>query len=155
MKKLLLTALILSGLAFGVKAQSGVVFSLETISGLTYEYSMDETAKIYFSDTELLFKNEDVSINLPLSEISKAYFTTYEEVGETGNQQLSIYPNPVKDVMKINNLGDNQLVTIYSLKGQTVMQFTASGEASVNVSDLHAGIYIISAGNSVSKFIKM
>ena len=155
MKKLLITALILIGLASSAIAQDEMIFNIMKTDGSTTSILMNKDARIYYSDTQLLFfdGNETVSVNL--SEIRKAYFTAPQDVDEIENQQFSIYPNPVKDVLRINNISDNQEVRIYSINGAIIKKSVVSGNAEINISDLNAGIYIIGVGNDFSKFIKM
>ena len=155
MKKLLITALILIGLASSAIAQDEMIFNIMKTDGSTTSILMNKDARIYYSDTQLLFfdGNETVSVNL--SEIRKAYFTAPQDVNEIENQQFSIYPNPAKDVLRINNISDNQEVRIYSINGAIIKKSVVSENAEINISDLNAGIYIIGVGNEFSKFIKM
>lgn len=71
---------------------------------------------------------------------------------------LSIYPNPVVDVISWNNLPiASYKASIYSVQGKLVQQETISAN-SLNVAALPSGLYFIelSDGNNVSrsKFIK-
>ena len=155
MKKLLITALMFLGFLSSTFAQDEVTFTILKTNGSTTSFTMNRDARIYYSDTQLMFfdGNETVSINY--SDIRKAYFSTSQDVNEVDNRQLSIYPNPAKNIVKITNISDNQEVIIYSISGEAIKKTTASGEAEINISDLNAGIYIIGAGNMFTKFIKM
>ena len=76
-----------------------------------------------------------------------------EDVTTESNTAMSIYPNPVSDVMSIS-LNKDEDVVVYNLMGQSVASF--QGHAGVNtfeVSNLNDGIYFISAGNDTQKFI--
>ena len=123
--------------------------------GTTADYLMNSNAKIYYSDTQLFIDNNGVTESYNLSELRKAYFTVVDNIEETDNQQLAIYPNPVNDIVKISNISDNQLVTIYSVDGKIIKKISISDEAEINVSELQPGLYIIGVGNEFSKFIKM
>ena len=123
--------------------------------GTTADYVMNSNAKIYYSDTQLFIDNNGVTESYNLSELRKAYFTVVDNIEETDNQQLAIYPNPVNDIVKISNISDNQLVTIYSVDGKIIKKISISDEAEINVSELQPGLYIIGVGNEFSKFIKM
>ena len=155
MKKLLITALMFLGFLSSTFAQDEVTFTILKTNGSTTSFTMNRDARIYYSDTQLMFfdGNETVSINF--SDIRKAYFSTSQDVNEVDNRQLSIYPNPAKNIVKITNIADNQEVILYSISGEAIKKTTASGEAEINISDLNAGIYIIGAGNMFTKFIKM
>lgn len=73
------------------------------------------------------------------------------------NLGLSMYPNPVSDVLNIssNNGLAIQNITITDINGRTVKQATTS---QINVSDLASGTYIVKVqadkGTATSKFIK-
>lgn len=66
-----------------------------------------------------------------------------------GIKELSIYPNPVKNVLTIsNNPVDYQ---ISNLLGKQIQ--TGKGTA-LNVADFANGVYLIRVGNQISKFVK-
>ena len=132
-----------------------VEFNIVKTDGTTTSHVMNTNTKIYYSDTQLFFDDNGTTVSYNLSELRKAYFTTQQSTEEVENQQLAIYPNPAKDVLNIKNLADNQEVTIYSINGAVVMKTIASGNAEINISELRPGMYVVSAGNLVSKFIKM
>ena len=123
--------------------------------GTTASYVMSTDSKIYYSDTQLFIDSNGETASFDLSSLRKAYFSEIQGVNETDNQQFAIYPNPAKDVLRINNISDNQEVTIYSINGAVVKRDIVSEDAAINVSDLRAGLYIIGVGNEFSKFIKL
>jgi Leucine-rich repeat (LRR) protein len=71
---------------------------------------------------------------------------------ETSKNKIYIYPNPVKDILTIEN-GKLKVenAKIYDMNGKLVKTFT---ENSVNVSDLQKGNYILNIDNQSFKFIK-
>ena len=154
MRKLLITALMVLGLASFSFAQD-VTFYIVKTDGTTTSHAMSTNSKIYYSDTQLFFDDNGTTVSYNLSDLRKAYFSAPQSTEEIDNQQLALYPNPAKDVLNIKNLADNQEVTIYSINGAVIMKTIVSGNAEINVSDLHPGMYVVSAGNLVSKFIKM
>ena len=154
MRKLLITALMVLGLASFSFAQD-VTFCIVKTDGTTTNHAMSTNSKIYYSDTQLFFNDNGTTVSYNLSELRKAYFSAPQSTEEIENQQLALYPNPAKDVLNIKNLADNQEVMIYSINGAVIMKTIVSGDAEINVSDLHPGMYVVSTGNLVSKFIKM
>ena len=154
MKRLFLTALLAMAFAGSVFAQS-VTFNIVKTDGTTAQYVMSSDAKIYYSDTQLFLDNNGTTVSYNLSELRKAYFTTFDNTNEIDNQQLAIYPNPAKDVLTIENIADNQEVTIYSINGAVLKRVVVSDDSEINISELRPGMYIVSAGNMFSKFIKM
>ena len=154
MKKLILTALMSIGFLCSVFAQE-VTFTIMKTDGTTADHIMSSDAKIYYSDTQLFIKSNGETISYNLSDLRKAYFSTNDKVEDIENQQLAIYPNPAKDIIRIKDLADNQLVTVYSINGAIVKKVIASGDTEINISELHAGLYIVGVGNAFSKIIKM
>jgi hypothetical protein len=69
------------------------------------------------------------------SEVSESYFT--------------IHPNPVKDVLVISNQVEPYLIFDFTGK-----QLQAGREATVNVSGLEPGVYLIRIGTKIAKFMK-
>jgi hypothetical protein len=74
---------------------------------------------------------------------------------------FSVYPNPVKTTLYIENLDNAERISIYSMTGQRVLvrNELKSATAKINVSNLASGVYTISvedrAGNStIKKIIK-
>ncbi|MBR6438937.1 MAG: T9SS type A sorting domain-containing protein [Bacteroidales bacterium] len=155
MKRFLIIVLLSVGFFCTSFAQNEVIFSIVKTDGSTVNYEMNKDARIYYSDTQLMFYNGSETVSINFSEIRKAFFTAPQDVNEVENQQLSIYPNPAKDVLRINNLSDNQEVSIYSINGAIIKKVVVSGDSEINISDLRSGMYIVSAGNMFSKFIKM
>ena len=154
MRKFLITALMVLGLASYSFAQD-VAFYVVKKDGTTTSHTMNTSSKIYYSDTQLFFDDNGTTVTYNLSDLRKAYFSAPQSTEEIENQHLALYPNPAKDVLNIKNLADNQEVTIYSIDGAVIMKTIVSGNAEINVSDLHPGMYVVSAGNLVTKFIKM
>lgn len=132
-----------------------VTFTIVKTDGTSADHVMSSDSKIYYSDTQIFIKSNGETVSYNLSELRKAYFSVNDDVNEVDNQQFAIYPNPATDVLRINNLSDNQHVTIYSIDGKMVKKFTMSAESEINISDLQPGLYIIGVGNEFSKFIKM
>ena len=105
-------------------------------------YLKDPTT--YSSVKTALVKFKNNSINLSTKESS------------TIQQDLSFYPNPVKDILKFNTEGK---VMIYDMNGKLVLtKDDVDGEKGIDVSELIHGNYIIQVKNTKetynSKFIK-
>lgn len=100
-----------------------------------------------------------VGKNVTLMEKGFTFYLLNEESGvemvETDNGDLSIYPNPVDDVLNINTTGNLTKVSVFSISGALVKQ---AAEARVEVDNLMSGTYIVVAeidGKPVaSTFIK-
>lgn len=85
------------------------------------------------------------------------YFTTGSGINELSNA-ISVCPNPVKDILSIDNAEGAQ-ISICNMKGQEVMHIEkAVVNEKVNVSDLSSGVYFVrvACGNKLNttKFVK-
>lgn len=65
--------------------------------------------------------------------------------------EVKIYPNPVSDRLKIENLDKPTDVRIYNITGQMVYTVSSAiGNVEIDMSDLSAGIYIIKMQNDMN-----
>lgn len=86
--------------------------------------------------------------------IDKLEFDVSNSIEETSLSNINIYPNPVKDVLHLENITPNHQVKIYSIDGKLVYQ--NRGEVQINVSSLAFGAYILHLydANGEVEFIK-
>ena len=74
--------------------------------------------------------------------------------------EFSIYPNPVKDVLNLDNAKSLSNVTLTDLNGRVVksQQYNGDTQTSMNVSELSSGVYLMTIENdgikSTRKIIK-
>ncbi|WP_430813789.1 T9SS type A sorting domain-containing protein [Carboxylicivirga sp. RSCT41] len=108
-----------------------------------------------WSGTRNMFWNESVN----LGTVTLKSTATAIEGAEVQND-ISLYPNPVDDVLNISSGANIESAAIYSISGQLVKTVLLSGTnvASVNVADLHKGVYIIQVnsnnGQHTKRFVK-
>ncbi|MCZ8198245.1 MAG: T9SS type A sorting domain-containing protein [Flavobacterium sp.] len=133
-----------------------------TVVQTTYNYYPDQGIGIQTP----LFRSTTTSINVPLLSINQTV-TQYEVwvgqlLGTTSNDYknfVSLYPNPVQDVLKIRNESDSTInsVSITDNNGRVVLN-TTSFENGIDVSTLQNGIYFVKIttdkGTSNQKMIK-
>ena len=84
------------------------------------------------------------------------YFATFrgDGIDENGAQIISLYPNPAKDVIRIDGLNDNTEVRIYNVLGGLVKVVNVNSEEEISISELPAGMYIVRFGASALQFTK-
>ena len=74
-------------------------------------------------------------------------------------KEVNIYPNPVSDYLKIENLGESTDISIYRTTGQLVLTVSpAMGSTEIDMSNLSAGIYFVkmqNGNNSLTKKIQV
>jgi len=76
-------------------------------------------------------------------------------VGEISQMQISIYPNPAESQLMIVANQPIQQWSISDLSGRTIESSTTQQkQISVDVEGLSSGVYLLKAGNSVTRFVK-
>jgi alpha-tubulin suppressor-like RCC1 family protein len=88
---------------------------------------------------------------------ANAVHTTMVEIGcpttvlsnedfEVANE-MKLYPNPVKDSFKVENIGNVSAMVIYDMKGAVVKTITADFNSAIDVSGFQKGIYLLKVTN--------
>ncbi len=74
-------------------------------------------------------------------------------ITEAKAERLSVYPNPVTDILNISNMESGTSVSIYNTAGSLLKKVVASN-GTINVSELPKGIYFVSVNGATTKIIK-
>ncbi|MDR1161768.1 MAG: T9SS type A sorting domain-containing protein [Tannerellaceae bacterium] len=125
-----------------------------TVYGKTeYEYAGNRLERIKW------YADYRDGLGSALREITVFYYG-----GGTGNEQVtlaevSVYPNPVTDVLTVSGVQPGATLTITSLSGHTVLrQKLADTQATLSVSSLPSGLYFVTVrsgkGTTTFKIIK-
>jgi len=123
-----------------------IAFKIKTLSTLVLGDSLKNIADIYF-DYNFPIRTNEAKTTIALS-VSTADFTT----------DISIYPNPVRDILHISTEETWTKAEIYDISGRILRQLTLDG-TSIDVSILESGTYFIRLknGNKIGrvKFVKI
>jgi len=98
------------------------------------------------------------SLNSSLIESNKPVWGTCPSFGLDDQNELdiSIYPNPVSEILYIQGLSNPTKISVYNMLGMLVLSKTTSSE--INVDNLQSGVYIVKITNEqkemVTRFIK-
>lgn len=86
--------------------------------------------------------------------ITKFQCTT--SVDETTVSEISVYPNPATDFLKIDipNSMNNSNLEIYDATGRLIYQEIITGNHFISTTDFPKGLYVLKIGSEVRKFIK-
>ena len=93
--------------------------------------------------------------NFRLGKVAQPCITSLEDMNEIF---LNIYPNPVTDILTIEALEriNNQTVTVLDILGKTLLsQKLSIGKNNLNMSNFPNGTYILKAGNTTQKVVKI
>lgn len=68
----------------------------------------------------------------------------YTSVEDMEKENISVYPNPVDNLLKIKLVGDKEAnIQLFNLVGQQVYNGKAVNNAEINVSNMKAGVYML------------
>lgn len=68
--------------------------------------------------------------------------------------QVTVYPNPTEDIIRISTVDNTLPMTLYDLQGR-IMQSCSSTPSFLNIKDLPLGMYFLKIGNSTVKIQKI
>ena len=92
-----------------------------------------------------------INANDEWGELSVVDFTTTgstEGIEDVVENKVSVYPNPTSDFVKVLNVNEGSIVTLFDLGGRVMMQTKANGnEVTLNMNNLTAGMYILQVNN--------
>ncbi len=124
----------------------------------TMNFTFDPLVKLISNGNS----NGNQEIFYPVNVASSSMINVLAGVKDISSQQLSIYPNPVKDVLRVNLKNNENIQTwmIIDALGKVCLQgetgVKGSNEQLINTSELAEGVYslkIITAASSYSKQI--
>ena len=117
-----------------------------TVTAVAYEgYEFD-----HWNDNETQ-NPRTVTVN---SNMTLVAFFKATGVGENGEPEVSLYPNPAKESIRLKGIEANSEVLFYNVLGMMVKTVNANAEQEINVSDLAAGVYTVRCGHQVLRFVK-
>ena len=162
---------------FGLGAYNGNITRLKTVlsisltvAGIFNIGTVEQTAYYYYDDSDgnLVFRTSTNVFDIDfLGNIFAETIALYEALDRStlsldNNEvasNLKLYPNPVSSElhMALSNGNNVKSVTVFDLNGRTILQ-TEITNNSLNVSQLHSGLYVIKLeterGFTTKRFIK-
>ncbi len=155
-KRGLLLVTLMLGALLSLAAQTQMIVIMN--NGEELVFNMLEGDRAYFEDNVKLVVEQaaykDIT-KIPLADIRKIVCREVEGTSENTNLGMSIFPNPVHNLLTLHNLQGKQTVCIYALDGRMVKTFEASGDQAVDISDLSRGIYLVTTPTQTLKMIKL
>lgn len=153
----LLIFILLAGL-IGVQAQSLILTTKDGV--ITRQLST--LKRFTFSNNSLLVNYLSGPVETySLDNVSKLTFksvvTGVDNLSLTGARVLKVYPNPVSEVVYIQNAPETDFtVSIYRMNGVLVLTTKlSSGTKSIDVSYLSSGLYLLNVNSRTFKFVKL
>lgn len=153
----LLIFLLFAGL-IGVQAQSLIL----TTKDCVITRQLPTLKRFTFSSNSLLVNYLSGPVETySLDNISKLTFksvvTGVDNLSLTGVGVMKVYPNPVSDVVYIQNAPETDFtVSIFRMNGVLVLTTKlSSGTKSIDVSYLSSGLYLLNVNGRTFKFVKL
>jgi uncharacterized protein (TIGR02145 family) len=90
-------------------------------------------------------RNGSVNINMIVNDVQKSMALNLSTgITDFGMNGIIIYPNPVRDILKVRGLSSETVARIYNLNGNLLhTSMLSNSESEINVSDLAVGLHII------------
>lgn len=142
----------LSAMAFEPKTQL-VVWAKD---GTKVAYALAEKPKVTFSETALVITAKGVEVNYSLENMARF---TYESDENSAIRNIKTDEVSFKldgESLLFLSLGANSKVSIHSLNGTLIFNKTVqmAGEYSFPLSNLNAGVYIVTVNGLTYKIVK-
>lgn len=144
LRKKILSALLMS-VSISASAYSGIEVTLT--DGIGMLITMSERPVITFSGDKLVVKTETGITELDRSKVKTFNYLTSSSVEEINVGDCKV--NNTGDMLLFNNLPAGSEITVHDVSGKLVKSATAEGSYRINISDLSAGVYVVSV-NGVS-----
>ena len=78
----------------------------------------------------------------------------YTSVEDMEKENITVYPNPTNSVLNVKLAGEKEAnIQLFNLVGQQVYNGTAMNTASINVSNMKAGVYMLRVNNHTTKVV--
>jgi len=142
---------------FDCEASSVTVYKKESHN---YFYvTFDDIAQLYFEDGTFYCQDDtdnDCRSIYELTEIVDEWhceeLTSLDVVSE--QDQITVYPNPTRDLIYIEGLIGHYKVGVYDTTGQFKFQTTKYGNSEIDLSSLSSGMYLLHIKNESQNIIE-
>jgi len=131
-----------------IGGHGNVLFKIRTKDYLTAGDVVENTASIYFDYNAPIVTNE-----------AKTTFQTLSTAGFKSDDTISVYPNPVKDLLKIQSKNTIKSIELFDVQGRILQTSPESKkETTLDLSKQSKGIYFLKIttekGSKIEKIIK-
>lgn len=112
-------------------------------------------AAIIYDDESIEDLGETVAINkISFSNVGKTEsdnVATSQEIINDQSVSVSVYPNPVSDILHIEGMTEGQVIRLFNPEGRLVYSDT---KGTINLKDMSQGVYLLKVGNDVFRIVK-
>ncbi len=149
MRKFLLMLSLL--ITFAASAAESIALRVIPTSGEPVTFLLDTKPEVQFSGQTLVISStaQPVGVRFEMDKVDNIDFTTVTALNEM--EQPGITVTYATGMVTFANIPADTDISVYTTDGRCVTQTRATGEFSLSVSDLAAGIYIVRVGTFVTK----
>ncbi len=158
MKHMLMVFALAFGLSLHCHAQNTDVLLVARMNdGQEITHEMTSTSRLSFEDnTYLVIEDNGILVaKYALADIQKITCSEVEGLSDAEEDALSVYPNPVHDIMVLRHLEGTQMVSIYAVDGRLMRSMEVGSGQGIDVSDFPAGLYLVKTQQQTLKMIKL
>ncbi len=134
--------------------------TIERLAGKDMTFALAQVGKLAFANDSiyLVAHNGNILGKEAQSKTRKVFFHSVEKPSATSqvsDNNILVFPNPAEDHIIVNGLEAGTTVRIYANDGKLLEATTAEGNtATLQVSHLAQGTYLLQINTSIVKFIK-
>lgn len=139
-------------------AQTNINLVITKHNGEELSYQLTEESRVYFENgTHLVIEAETGQVEtLSLSEIRKLVCNeTTDDILEQASAALQLFPNPSRNSFVVRGLLEKSPARVYALDGRLVKSLEASEGTVIDMSDMTAGMYLLSINGKTLKMMKL
>ncbi|MDO4511714.1 MAG: T9SS type A sorting domain-containing protein [Bacteroidales bacterium] len=143
-------ALIQGAAASGI--QDNIIIT--TKDGSTVSYSLTSLPTASFEGTVFVFKAGDVTVNFPVDDIDNIAFGEPTAINDVKQSHITFAVTATQ--IATSGLSAGDMVEVFSIDGKNLASARADqdGAATVNISALSQGVYVVKAGKQTYKILK-
>lgn len=157
MKRILHIFLLLFVVSIAVRAEgSPNTLVIKLRSGETVEYLLSAQPKLTFSGAQLVVKSDAYEAAYDLAQLDRYYFIRTVTDGIDATQDVQGVLSQSGDRLSFSGLLSGTVVAVYSTTGAAVSSVKAGddGRATLSLSGMPRGVYVVKYGNVSTKIQK-
>lgn len=144
--------------SFLAHANENVALVVELVDGTTQEYVIGDDPRVTFDENNAVIKSVLVETAVPKDMVERFYFLFFEEPSTSIDEAVvskSWDASFNYDGYNVNVIGAGNTVQVYDIAGNLVSNIaTADGTATIDLTMLNHGIYIIKTNNQTFKILR-
>lgn len=137
-------------------AQQQVALIVELIDGTTQEYVIGVDPRVTFEGDNVVIKSQLAETELPKQQVERFYFNLPEDIPTAiSDNKVAPAVSFSYDGCMVHVTGAGHSVQVYDLNGRLMCNAQCSdGTATIDMSGLNSGVYIVKTQSQTIKILK-